>query len=77
MKRQDWNGVEMSATIRKHGGPRPGAGRPPRTEPKTQPIWVGQITAEQRRLILTLTPEERFAALVEAAREKAANSGGK
>ena len=47
------------------GGAREGAGRPPRQEPKALPIWVGQISQEDRALILEwLTPEERYDALM-------------
>ena len=53
------------------GGKREGAGRPPREEPKARPIWCGQIAPEDRALILErLTPDERFAALREAAERK-------
>ena len=48
-----------------HGGARPGAGRPARGEPKARPIWCGQMSPEQRDLILnTLTPRERYGALM-------------
>jgi len=58
------------------GGPRtPGPGkkigRKPRDEPKSYPIWCGQISQEQRQLILdTLDAEERYLALLDAARRK-------
>ena len=56
---------------RGRGGRRPGAGRPPRTEPRALPIWVGQITEEQRQWIIdSLTPMERLAALWAAAEYK-------
>ena len=48
------------------GGKRPGAGRPPRTEPKSRPIWCGQMSEQDRALILTLTPGERYEALMDA-----------
>ena len=48
------------------GGKREGAGRPPRTEPKSRPIWCGQMSEQDRALILTLTPGERYAALMDA-----------
>ena len=50
------------------GGAREGAGRPPRQEPKSRPIWCGQMSEDDRRLILeTLEPSERHAALMDAA----------
>ena len=56
---------------RGRGGRRPGAGRPPRTEPKARPVWVGQITEEQRQTIIDeLTPDERCAVLLMAALDK-------
>ena len=56
------------------GGAREGAGRPPREEPKSYPIWVGQISEDDRQFIIsTLEPQERFAALMEAAREREMN----
>ena len=49
------------------GGRREGAGRPPRTEPKSRPIWCGQMSEQDRALILELlTPGERGAALMDA-----------
>ena len=49
------------------GGAREGAGRPPRTEPKSRPIWCGQMSEQDRALILELlTPEERYAVLMDA-----------
>ena len=54
-----------------HGGKREGAGRPPRLDPKSFPIWCGQITDQERAIILVnLTPEERREALLTAARKK-------
>jgi len=54
-----------------HGGARKGAGRPPRPTPKAYPIWCGQMAEEHRALILErLTPDERFDALMDAARAK-------
>ena len=51
-----------------HGGQRPGAGRPSRPEPKAKPIWCGQISDDDRQVIIdSLTPEERFKALMAAA----------
>ena len=53
------------------GGAREGAGRPPRQEPKARPIWCGQISEEDRKLILErLTPQQRHAALIQAARRE-------
>ncbi len=50
------------------GGARAGAGRPPRTEPKSLPIWCGQMSEQDRALILEmLTPAERYTALLDAA----------
>ncbi len=49
------------------GGARPGAGRPRRTGPRSKPIWCGQMSEEDRKLILeTLEPKERHAALMDA-----------
>ena len=49
------------------GGARDGAGRPPRTEPKSRLIWCGQMSEQDRALILELlTPEERYTALMDA-----------
>ena len=49
------------------GGARDGAGRPPRTEPKSRPIWCGQMGEDDRALIVaTLTPAERLDALLDA-----------
>lgn len=59
-----------------HGGrrsPGPGRklGRPERPGPKAIPIWCGQISEEERELILSrLTPDERRDALLRAAKEK-------
>jgi hypothetical protein len=59
-----------------HGGkrtPGPGKtlGRSRREEPKAKPIWCGQISEEQRALIMEkLTPEERLEALLTAAAKK-------
>jgi len=53
------------------GGSRPGSGRHPRQEPKALPIWCGQMSEQDRQFILDkLTPEERCAALMEAAKGK-------
>ena len=50
------------------GGKREGAGRPPRQEPKSRPIWCGQMAEADRLMILeTLTPQERGDALMDAA----------
>lgn len=58
-------------TKSKHGGARPGAGRNRREEPKSKPIWCGQISDAQRDLIIqNLTPEERLEALLKAAQAK-------
>ena len=52
------------------GGAREGAGRPLRTEPKSLPIWCGQMSEQDRALILELlTPGERKAALLDAVRK--------
>ena len=49
------------------GGAREGAGRPPRQEPKSKPIWCGQMPEQDRALILeTLEPQERYDALMDA-----------
>ena len=49
------------------GGKREGAGRPPRTGPKSLPIWCGQMAEQDRALILELlAPEERYDALMDA-----------
>ena len=49
------------------GGKREGAGRPPRTEPKSRPVWCGQMSEQDRALILELlTPEGRYTALMDA-----------
>ena len=54
-----------------HGGARPGAGRPKRQEPKALPVWCGQISEQDRALILErLTPQERYAALMGAAQKE-------
>ena len=53
------------------GGRRKGAGRPPRTEPKSRPIWCGQMSEQDRALILELlAPGERYAALMDAVEYK-------
>jgi hypothetical protein len=53
------------------GGTRPGAGRKPRQEPKTKPIWCGQMSEAERDLIIAmLAPEERGKLLLDAARTK-------
>ena len=49
------------------GGAREGVGRPPRTEPKSRPIWCGQMAEQDRAAILTLTPGERYDALMRMA----------
>lgn len=54
-----------------HGGKREGAGRHARPEPKAKSIWCGQISNEERDLILSkLTPDERRQVLLKAAMEK-------
>jgi hypothetical protein len=59
-----------------HGGAGRGQGRKPRPEPKSKPIWCGQISEEQRDLIIqNLTPEERLDALLKAAEAKKTRSG--
>jgi hypothetical protein len=57
------------------GGARPGAGRKARPEPRSKGIWCGQITKNERKEIMTLTPEERRKALVTMATRKAMNDG--
>lgn len=53
------------------GGQRKGAGRPSRSEPKSKPIWCGQLTDAERDLILkTLTADERGQVLLHAVEEK-------
>ena len=53
------------------GGTRKGAGRKPRSLPKSTPVWVGQLTKEQREYIVAnLTPDERYQALLKAAQTK-------
>jgi hypothetical protein len=53
------------------GGARPRAGRKPRSEPKSTPVWVGQRTEQERDYILRhLTPDERYQALLKAAQIK-------
>lgn len=50
------------------GGVRLGAGRKARPYPKSKGIWCGQITDEQRDIIIQyLSPEERFRILITAA----------
>ena len=59
-----------------HGGrrtPGPGKkiGRPLRGQPKGNPIWCGQLSKNERELILAkLTPDERREVLLKAAQEK-------
>ena len=66
----------MDQPPKKHGGARtPGPGKklgpPKREEPKSKPIWCGQISDAERQLIIDrLTPEERLAALIAAAKAK-------
>ena len=58
------------------GGKREGAGRKSRPAPKSNGIWCGQITDEQRDFIIQwLSPDERFGALWAAA-NKACNGLG-
>lgn len=59
----------------KRGGTRPGAGRPLRRIQKALPVWVGQITPEERALIQMLTTEERFSSLWDAALNKRLDVG--
>jgi len=55
------------------GGPRENqTGRPMRSEPKSKPVWCGQMSETDRTLIMSLTPDERQAALLAAARVKLA-----
>ena len=57
-----------------HGGARPGAGRKPRQGPKSKPIWCGQMSEQDRALIIErLTPQERYAALMREARKERVN----
>lgn len=53
------------------GGNREGAGRKSRPHPKALSVWCGQITQEQRDLILRwLSPDERFQVLWAAANNR-------
>jgi hypothetical protein len=53
------------------GGPRENqTGRPRRSEPKSKLVWCGQMSEADRTLIMSLTPDERQAALLAAARVK-------
>ena len=55
------------------GGPRENqTGRPRRSGLKSKPIWCGQMSEADRTLIMSLTPDERQAALLVAARVKLA-----
>ena len=45
-------------------------GRPRRAEPKSTPVWCGQMSSSDRKLIMALTPDERQAVLLAAARVK-------
>ena len=45
-------------------------GRPRRAEPKSTPVWCGQMSSSDRKLIMALTPDERRAVLLAAARVK-------
>ena len=59
------------------GGAREGAGRPPRQEPKSRPIWCGQMPTEDREAIIEwLTPTERGEALMDAVLIKKAKGEG-
>ena len=59
------------------GGAREGAGRKPRLEPKSRAIWCGQMSEQDRALIMdTLTPDERFDALMDAVLIKQAKGEG-
>ena len=59
-----------------HGGAREGAGRPRRQEPKSKPIWCGQMSESDRALIIErLTPQERYAALMREARKERDDDG--
>ena len=50
------------------GGSRKGAGRKARPTPKSKPIWCGQISDEDRKLIVdNLSPDERYQVLMAAA----------
>jgi len=42
-------------------------GRPRRNEPKSKPVWCGQMSEAVRKLIMTLTPGERQSVLLAAA----------
>ena len=54
-----------------HGGARARAGRKPRNAPKSKPIWCGQMSEQDRALILErLTPQERYTALMREARKE-------
>ena len=59
------------------GGAGRGQGRHARVAPKSKGIWCGQITDEQRDLIInSLSPEERFSALWAAANKASTRRGG-
>lgn len=46
-------------------------GRPKRTEPKSLPVWCGQLSSQEREFIIKmLTPNERAAILLIMARKK-------
>jgi hypothetical protein len=51
--------------MNKLGGKRPGAGRKRRKEPKSRPIWCGQMSEVDRQFILdNTTPADRFRVLI-------------
>jgi len=54
----------------KRGGARAGSGRKSRPDPKSKGIWCGQIRDEQRDFIIKwLSPEDRYIALITAAKK--------
>ncbi len=68
---------DSNKTENGRGGKRPGAGRPPRIGPRSTPIWCGQLTPVERALIVeTLTPQERYEALMDAVWIKQAKGEG-
>ena len=58
------------------GGARKGAGRKARPVSKSKPIWCGQISDEDRKLIVdNLSPEERYQVLMAAANKARTRQG--
>lgn len=59
-----------------HGGARGGAGRKQRLDPKSKPIWCGQIPQEDRAFIVKwLSPEDRYQVLMTAANNACTRRG--